>query len=46
MLCDRCGRPIKGKPEEIPIETGSGAASITVCPVPCKPPRRTRPRSY
>lgn len=46
MICARCDKPIKGKPEEVTVETGTGAAGpVYICPVPCRPvPRQTAPR--
>lgn len=45
-ICDRCDKPIKGTPREIPAHAGSGAApNIVLHPHPCYPsrPRQTAP---
>lgn len=46
MICDCCGRPIEGEPQEIIPDSATGAAAtVYVHPYPCRPavPRKTTP---
>lgn len=43
MMCDRCGKTIRGKADIISVETGSGvSATLALCPGSCRPEARQR----
>jgi RNase P subunit RPR2 len=43
MICDRCGTIIRGKADQVFIETGSGvSATVLLCPGSCRPEARQR----
>lgn len=43
MICDRCGKTIRGKADIVSIETGSGvSAAVSLCPGSCRPEARQR----
>ena len=43
MMCDRCGKTIRGKADVVSVETGSGvSATLSLCPGSCRPEARQR----
>jgi hypothetical protein len=43
MICDRCGKTIRGKADTVSVETGSGvSATVSLCPGSCRPEARQR----